>query len=140
MASQIEENKAVVLRFNKEVIEMGSLESFKELMNDDFVNHTAPPGVSKGPDGMIHTFENILRPALSDLKVTIFDQVAEGDMVTTRKAITGIHTGPFLGVAATGKTVTINVMDMVRIRNGQYFEHWGMNNILATVQQLAKQD
>jgi predicted ester cyclase len=138
MSTQLENNKTIVRRFNKEVIEQGNLESFKELMDADFINRTALPGMNRGPEGMINMFNNILRPAFPDMTVTIYQQVAEGDLVTTRKAITGTHTGPFMGVAATGLPVTIDVMDMVRIREGKYYEHWGVNTLQAVLAQLAK--
>ena len=87
---------------------------------------------------MLHTFNQVLRPAMPDLKVTIYDQVAEVDLVTTRKAITGTQTGPLLGIAPTGRTITIDVIDVVRLRLGKYYEHWGVNTLPAVLQQLAK--
>jgi hypothetical protein len=42
-------NKAVVARFNKEVIEQGNETTFRELMAPDFVNRSAPPGAPTGP-------------------------------------------------------------------------------------------
>ena len=86
---------------------------------------------------MLNTFNNVLRPAFPDLKVIIHEQVAEGDVVTTRKAITGTHTGSLLGIAPTGAAVTIDVIDMVRLRNGRYYEHWGVNTLPAVLQQLS---
>ncbi|MGY0040348.1 ester cyclase [Pedobacter sp. NJ-S-72] len=97
METQLKKNKAIIRRFNLEVIEQGNLESFKELMNDQFINRTAPEGIDNGPGGMIYTFNQILRPAFPDLKVTIYEQLAEGDLVTTRKTITGTHDGIFMG-------------------------------------------
>ncbi|BAV04062.1 hypothetical protein FLA_0041 [Filimonas lacunae] len=125
-------------RFNKEVIAEGNLQSFLELMHPAFINHTAAPGMDKGAQGVLNTFNNILRPAMPDMQVIIYDQVAEGDLVTTRKAITGTHTGPLLGVPATGKTITIQVIDIVRLREQQYYEHWGINTLSAVVAQLAQ--
>ena len=125
-------------RFNHEVIELGNAASFRELLNEHFINHSAPAGADNGPNGMWNTFQQVLRPALPDLKVTIYEQVAEGNLVTTRKTITGTHTGPLLGLAPTGRLVTIDVMDMVRVSHGQYVEHWGVNTLLAVMQQLAK--
>jgi predicted ester cyclase len=131
-------NKAVVLRFNKEVIEQGNQESFKELMDDNFINHTAREGMNNGPAGMRYMFEEILRPAFSDIKVTIYDQIAEGDKVTTRKAITGTHTGPLMGIPPTGQKITIDVIDIVTIKDGKYFEHWGMNTLSALIAKLSE--
>ena len=90
------------------------------------------------PAGIIYTFNNILRPALPDLKVTIHHQMAEGDVVTTRKTIKGTHSGELLGISATGKQVSIDVIDMVRIKDGKYFEHWGINTLPSVLAQLAK--
>jgi predicted ester cyclase len=129
-------NKAVVLRFNREVIQEGNEAVFKELMANGFINHSAPEGTSKGADGMWHTFQNILRPALSGLRVAIHDQIAEGDKVTTRKTIVGIHTGVFLSIAPTHKEVAIDVIDVVRLANGQYAEHWGINTLSSVIASL----
>jgi predicted ester cyclase len=126
---RLQDNKAAVTRFNREVIEQGNEAAFAELMDPEFLNRTAPPGMPAGPEGMLYMFNHVLRPALSELTVTIFDQLAEGDRVTTRKAITGIHTGPLLGVAATNRRITIEVIDIVRLKNGRYVEHWGINTL-----------
>lgn len=137
MDTQLENNKAVVRRFNQEVIGEGNVESFKELMDENFINHSAPAGADNGPQGMINTFNNVLRPAMPDMQVTIFDQIAEGDKVTTRKNISGTHTGTLMGIAATGKKVSIDVIDIVRIKDGKYFEHWGINTLPSVLAQLS---
>lgn len=131
-------NKEVVRCFNKEVIEQGNVASFNALMDDKFINRSAPAGMDNGPQGMIWFFNEILRPAMPDIKVVIHDQVAEGDMVTTRKTITGTQTGPLLGAPATGRVISIEVIDIVRIKDGKYTEHWGittLSELLATLAQ-----
>ena len=132
-----EQNKQLVIRFNKEYIEQGNRNSFEELVAEDVVNHSAPPGSSKGPDGMIHFLQNVLRTGFPDLSVEILDQVAEGDLVTTRKAIHATHSGDFMGIPPTGKKVIINVIDMIRLRQGKYVEHWGMSNLSDVIAQLS---
>ena len=129
-------NRAVVVRFNKEVIEQGNEATFRELMAPDFVNRSAPPGAPTGPDGMLFTFNRVLRPAFPDLSVEIHDQVAEGDKVTTRKTIRGTHRGELLGVQATNKPVSIDVIDIVRVKDGRYVEHWGVNTLASVLAQL----
>lgn len=132
------ENKEVVRRFNIEVIQNGDEAEFSALMAPGFVNHAAPPGGPNGLESMWNTFQNVLRPALSNLTVTIHDQIAEGDKVTTRKTISGLHTGALLGVPATGREVAIAVIDIVRVQNGQYAEHWGVNTLPAVLAALSR--
>ncbi len=130
------DNKDVVRRFNIEVVQNGNAEAFRALMAPDFINHAAPPDGPNGPDSMWNTFENVLRPALANLKVTIHDQIAEDDKVTTRKTISGVHTGALLGVPATGRQVAIDVIDIVRVQDGRYREHWGLNTLPAVLAAL----
>lgn len=132
------ENKEVVRRFNIEVIQNGDEAEFSALMAPGFVNHAALPGGPNGLESMWNTFQNVLRPALSNLTVTIHDQIAEGDKVTTRKTISGLHTGALLGVPATGREVAIAVIDIVRVQNGQYAEHWGVNTLPAVLAALSR--
>ena len=77
-----------------------------------------------------------LSPALGELRVTIHDQVAEGDKVTTRKTVSGTHVGTLLGMEATWRAVAIDVIDIVRIADGRYAEHWGLNTLSAVLAQL----
>ncbi|MCM8738938.1 ester cyclase [Azospirillum sp. A1-3] len=132
------DNKELVRRFNIEVIQNGNEAAFNALMAPDFINHAAPQGMPNGPESMWNTFQNILRPALSGLRVTIHDQIAEGDKVTTRKTISGVHSGTLAGIPATGRDVTIDVIDIVRVRDGKYAEHWGLNTLSNVLASLSK--
>lgn len=135
---QLTQNKATVSRFNLEVIERGNENVFADLMAADFINHTAASGTPSGAGGMLRTFMQVLRPAFPDLHVEILDQVAENDKVTTRKTINGTHRGDLFGIAPTGMRVSISVIDIVRLRNGQYVEHWGINNFAEVIEQLRR--
>lgn len=122
-------NKAIVRRFNKEIIEQGTMDSFKELVADNVINHSALAGFPNGPESMIFFISNVLRRGLSNIQVDILDQVAEGDKVTTRKIISGTHTGEFMGVPPSNKKIVINVIDIIRLKDGKYAEHWGLSNL-----------
>ncbi|MBP2498310.1 putative ester cyclase [Methylobacterium sp. PvP062] len=134
----LDDNKAVVRRFNDEVIVRGNRAAFDMLVDPSFVNRSAAPGAPDGPEGLWATFEEILRPAMSALEVVIHDQVAEGDKVTTRKTISGIHSGSFFGIEATGRPISIDVIDIVRVIGGRYVEHWGINTLQAELGKLAR--
>jgi len=132
----IETNKAVVRRFNAEVIGGGNRQAFEALMDPEFVNRSAASGAPDGPESLWNTFHTVLRPALSGLSVVIHDQVCEGDKVTTRKTINGTHSGTFMGIDPTGRAVAIDVIDIVRVKDGRCAEHWGINTLAAVLAQL----
>lgn len=136
MHTQLEKNKAIVTRFNREVIEQGSLQSFRELVAENVVNHAAPPGAPNGAGSMIHFILDLLRKGFPDVKVEILAQMAEQDLVTTRKVLRATHTGEFMGVAPSHKKVAIQVIDIIRLENGQYAEHWGMSNLAEILKEI----
>lgn len=136
MNTEGEKNKAIVRQFNREAIEQGRLEAFDELIASTFINHTAPAGMPKGKDGMVQFIIDVLRPAFSDLRVDIYDQIAEGDKVVTRKAFHAIHSGAFMGIPATGKSIVFPIIDIVRLQSGQYVEHWNIRDTFTVLQQI----
>lgn len=36
----------------------------------------------------------------------------------------------------TGKEVVMNVIDMVRLKDGKHIDHWGRNDVLQLIQSL----
>jgi steroid delta-isomerase-like uncharacterized protein len=135
-----EQNKAIVARFNKEFIEKGNRQVFEELMAPDFIDHSAPLDVPKGPEGVLYFFNQILRPAFPDLTVEIFDMVAEGDKVVTHKAFHGTHKGDLFGIPASNQQVEIDVMDIVRLSNGKVKEHWNVMDMESVLVKLNVQE
>jgi len=131
----ITENKAVVLKFNKEFLEGGNTAVLQEIVADTFTNHTAPGNFPKDVSGLIQ-FVAMLHKGFPDLSITIHEQIGEDDLVATPKTINATHLGEIMGHQPTGKKVTINVMDFVRLKDGKYVDHWGMNNIMQMIQQL----
>ncbi len=131
-----ERNKELVTRMNKEYIEGGNAAVVHELFATDFVNHTAPPGSPQGPEGVIFFFDHMLKPAFPDLKVIIHDQVAEDDKVTTRKSFYATHKGDFFGVPASNKPVVMDIIDILKIKDGQFTEHWGILDMQSVMTQI----
>ncbi len=131
-----EQNKTIVRRVNKEFIEGGNINTFHEIFAEDFINHTAPKGSPKGPDGVIYFFNQLLKPAFPDLKVEIHDLMAEADKVTTRKSFYATHLGEFFGIKPTQKSVRMDVIDIIQLRDGKYIAHWGILDMHGLIAQI----
>ena len=125
----------VVRRFVSEYQTAADERAFNELLHPDVVDHSRPPGIAPGAEGVRQQFDGF-RAAFSDFRATILDQVAEGDKVVTRKLFRGTHQAPFQGIEPTGREVEIHVIDIVRVRDDQIVEHWNCVDRLGLLAQL----
>ena len=73
---------------------------------------------------------------LADRQSTIEDQIAEGDMVVTRWTFRGTHTGELMGIAPTGKQVTVTGISIDRVVGGKIVEEWNEMDDLGMMEQL----
>jgi steroid delta-isomerase-like uncharacterized protein len=74
--------------------------------------------------------------ALPDLTATMEDLVICGDRVAGRFTYRGTHTGEFLGIPATGRRVEMRSIDIWRVEDGMFAEHWDELNTLELMQQM----
>ena len=130
-----EANKAVVQRLMDEVMNGNNLDAVDEIMADDYVNHDTVPGLGSDREGFKQLFAGH-HAAFPDLKVVIDDIVAEGDKVANRWSWTGTHKGPFMGVPATGKHVTLTGISIHRFADGKIIEQWHRMDMLGMMQQM----
>lgn len=127
-----ESNKQTVTRFNKEFIEQGNLQAFEEIVAADFVNRSAATlNIPAGREGIRDYIMDVLHKALTNISVEIFDQIAEGDTVVTRKSISGIQVGEFLNKPATNERITMHLIDIVKLKDGKYTEHWRYGQVVS---------
>ncbi len=130
-----EQNKALYRRFIEEGFNEGKLTTVDELLAPTYIYQDALPGTPAGPDG-IKGVITLFRGAFPDLQITIEQQVAEGDMVSSRTSMRGTHRGELFGVAATGRPVLMTGMTMVRFVDGRMVEAWVKNDVVGLYRQL----
>ncbi|HEY4289569.1 MAG TPA: NmrA family NAD(P)-binding protein [Puia sp.] len=129
---------AVVRRNTKEVQSEGDFSVFEELFAPDFIDHTPQPGGFKADRESVRTLYQMLRTAFPDFYAVIHWQTTDGDKVTTFKTYYGTHLGMLFGIAATGRKIHFESVDVMRVRDGMITDHWGVGNLLSLVQQLGK--
>ena len=131
-----EQNKALVRQLVEEGINQGNISVIDELIIPDFVEHEElPPGIPPGREAPKALF-TMLCSAFPDIKATIEHLIAEGDEVVLHMTWTGTHKGEFMGIPPTGKSISINVIDILGIAEGKFVEHWGVMDSMAMMQQL----
>ena len=118
-----EANKALVRGFLDELHNKHNVAILDELATPTYTGHT-PDGSTTGSEWVK---ENLSRrfAAFPDHRLTIDDQIAEGDKVVTRFTMSGTHKGEWQGIAPTGKQVTSSGVFVHRIEGGKLAERWG---------------
>jgi len=127
--------KAISRRVLEEIFPANDVEALREVIGDDCVNHEAPPGTPPGL-GAITMFMSMLNRAFSNQKWEIHDVLAEGDKVVIRCTHSGVHTGEFFGVPATGRSFAYNQIHILRVQDGKGREHWAVRDDASLMRQL----
>ncbi len=131
-----EENKAIYRRFFDGVMNRKDLALPDDLLAEDFTGHAEPPpGMPGGAEGF-RLMVAALHNAFPDMHVEIDSLVAEDDLVMGHHTTTGAHTGDFLGMPATGRSVRVEGLQMVRITNWKVSEYCFRTDMLGLMQQL----
>lgn len=135
LTSVAQENKHRQQRFVEVLQHEGELERVEEFAHPDVVDHSRPPGLPGGAEG-VRVILGAIRQGFPDHDARVVHMIAEADLVATYKVFTGTHTGDFFGTAPTGKRATIRVMDFVRYEDGRIAEHWGIVDLAGLMAEL----
>ena len=127
--------KEIVRRFYEEPWS-GDFGVIDELVSPDYIAHDpSEPEPIRGPAGAKANVEKYLA-GFSDARVTVDEQIAEGNTVATRWTGHGTHSGEIAGVAPTGKEVTVSGLTITRLENGLVVEEWTNWDTLGMLIQL----
>jgi len=117
-------NKDLLRRYHEDVWDQGHLDHAGMYIGPTFVTHavvtTLPPGQVAGADFLAQ-----FRIGFPDMRSHADAILGDGDLVVVQWTITGTHTGTFLGVAPTNKPITVSGMDVLRVADNLFVEHWG---------------
>jgi predicted ester cyclase len=110
-------------------------DALAKIVSPDIVDHGPVPGQPPGLAGIVYWMRGI-HAGLSGLTAVVEDAVAEGNKVAGRVTWRGTHAGPFLGVPATGKTVTVAAMHILRFEEGLAVEWWGVPDVYGALTEM----
>lgn len=128
-------NKQIVRRFSDDVWGRGDMAAADELLAEDLVEHNPLPNQGAGREGHKQVV-SLFRSAFPDLKVSTEDLVEDGDRVALRWKAEGTHRGELMGIAATGKRVTMTGIEILRVAGGKIVERWAEDNGAMVLHQL----
>ena len=131
-----EQNKSIVRRWIEEGWNKGNLAVIDQVYAPNYVQHEPAPAPVTSSEAL-KQYVGAYKTAFPDLHFTIEDMIAEGDRVVVRQTFRGTHQGDFMGIAPTGKQVTMTEIEIFRVVNGKGVENWTSSDDLGLLQQLS---
>ena len=132
-----EDNVRIMQRWFQEVWNEGRIETVYELFAPEAVAHgqESAEGELRGPQEF-ERFVQKIRGAFSDIHLTVEDVFATDDKGVLRWSGVMKHTGNALGMPASGQTVRLRGITVVRFANGKIVEGWDNWDQLGMLQQI----
>jgi steroid delta-isomerase-like uncharacterized protein len=112
-----DDNKAIVRQWIDEAYRRGNLAIVDKLFAPDY----AANGRHLGRDG-VKGAVTMIKTAFPDITVDIEEVIAEGERVVLRVTTRGTHLGPFMGLPATGRPMTMAGIMIYRVIDGLIVE------------------
>ena len=104
-----------------------------QFVGEDYVNHDA--FVDDGRKAN-RQFWSAFFAGLPDLSATMDDLVVGGDRVVGRFVYRGTHAGQLFGIPASGNAVEMRSIDIWRVEDDMFVEHWDELDLLQLFQQI----
>ncbi|GAA2834061.1 ester cyclase [Kitasatospora sp. CM 4170] len=130
----VEYRKNAIRRLYK-ALEAGDVDIADELFTDDFVTSEGRHQNVRGPQG----FKDAIRAVHethADPSFEILDLIGEGQDVMVRWRMTATHSGPLMGVPATGERVSMEAFALFRFAGDRISERHAVIDRLGLLQQL----
>jgi len=127
-------NKSLFKQFVEEVFHRGDLGAVDRFFTPDA--RIVDPGVEmRGPKALIPALRGLLT-AFPDLRITVEDQLEEGDRLAVRYRGEATHRGAWRGIPARGTRIGYTGILIVRFERGRIAEYWAQPDLLGLLQQL----
>src|SRR5918997_6603265 len=136
----VEENKAIFRRYVEEIPNQGNMKVADEIF-DRYISHQPDGSTLERDPEDVRRFHRGWRSAFPDLRISIEEQIAEGDKVVSHFTIRGTHQGAFRGLAPTGKEIELKGVTTFRFsEEGKVVETWDSYDQLSLIRQSTEQE
>ena len=107
--------------------------SFPEIHSESYVQHSGRS--ASGLPAQIENFRGIFA-RMPDVQATVEDRIIAGDRVVARMTFSATHTQPLLGIPPTGRRFALRTIDIWRVEDGKFAEHWDIVDYQGLQRQL----
>src|SRR3954462_5343301 len=130
-------NKALVRRFYKEVYVDWNMALVDEVVSPRFMSHDWPEDGPSGPPAF-RDYYAAIHSAVPDAGYEVDDLIAEGDRVVVRWRLLGTLEGAFVGIAPTGKPITLKGIAIYRVDSQMLMERWVVSDVHGLLEEIGQ--
>ncbi len=138
MSAEDQDPRAVARRFREDLWNTGDLAIADAIIASECRIHARIPLATdfmRGP-GAVAQLVMFYRLAFSEIRVTVEEMVAAGELVAVRWTARGRNTGDLLGLPPTGRETVTTGIDFLRVTDGRITEGWVSWDTLSLIEQL----
>lgn len=129
------EAERIIRDYYTRVWEKNETAAIEELFAQGYVNHAGARGTLRGPEGILSNYLST-RAAFADGGFLLERVVSDGTQACAYYRMFGTHSGTFMGIAATGRSVDVPGIGIYEVRDGQIQESWVVRDTLVLLRQL----
>jgi predicted ester cyclase len=127
-------NSDTLVRLLTDAVRHGDFAYIDDVVDPDVVLPEMP-GAGQGRDGYKEGLR-LYGNGVTYHSITAANVVEEGDTVVAHVVVNGKHTGPLMGIEATGIDFEIEQMVIAKFHSGKIVQFWNVADRLSLVSQL----
>lgn len=122
------DNKTIIRQYVDRIENTGDVSDIGEFISQ---NYTEVYEGERYPIGIQGAIDHVLgvRRVFPDLKITIENQISEGEWIVSTYSVTGTFKDEWFGMKPTGQPITFSGVNVDRIADGKIIEHGGAANM-----------
>jgi steroid delta-isomerase-like uncharacterized protein len=133
--AKVEKNIKMYSNTWDEIINAGNLDLINDTNFTDDITLVMSPENIVGIEGFKDYYSNFVT-GFSDVEFTLVDVFGQGDKIVKHWHFKGIHSGDFFGIPATGKSVNVEGVTLVKMKDGKIAQEQDFMDNMIFLQQL----
>jgi steroid delta-isomerase-like uncharacterized protein len=128
-------HKTLLRNYLEQVWKNKQPETIRNFLAPHYKRYTSPTAPPLSLEDQIQRLASFWA-AFPDIQIQVEEVAAEDGLICFRSTMRGTHQGTFHGLPPSGRRVAVQLLDMIKIENGQFVEHWGGPDLYDLLQQL----
>lgn len=122
-------------RYYEEIVSEGKTDAAADYVSEDYTEVHENQRYRLGVAGAQDHIRGV-RSTYPDLRLTVDQQISEGEWVVTRLTMRGTHLGEWMGIKPTGRSICVTAVNIDRVVENRIVEHGGAANLLTAMLEI----